>query len=162
MAGDRAQALLMILAHATADGIDTEAPSMTCASNFLCRWGRATSCSVAHSRHLAKVNWVTYFFALGECSKKMAPVPLEDEILNRYVRIAELLYHHITNEAAVKEIGKKLYSFGGIEMQRAVYYTFVHLFPTVRAGEADVFSVIRIHCKGEIERLWDGIGNWKY
>ena len=55
MAVDRAQALLMILAHVAADGIDTEVPSMACASNFLCRWGRAARCSVAHCRHLAKL-----------------------------------------------------------------------------------------------------------
>ena len=67
MAVDRAQALLMILAHVAADGIDTvplrpcslcraaRSVSLACASNFLCRWGRAARCSVAHSRHLAKL-----------------------------------------------------------------------------------------------------------
>ena len=69
---------------------------------------------------------------------------------------------NIGNEKVMKEIGKKLHDFGGIEMQRAIFYTFLHCFPLMRdsTGE-DVTFYIRGYAKNFFDISWNGIGDWQ-
>ncbi len=77
--------------------------------------------------HLSTVNWCHYFFDLQATCKQRTAVPLKPNIIARYCRIAELRYHHNQDVEIIKKIGKKLDLFGGIMMQRAIFYTFVHM-----------------------------------
>jgi len=107
-------------------------------------------------QHLAKVTWCHFFFKLTNDNL----LPLEDEILDRYIRIAKVLYYNITDKAAVKAIGLKLHYFGGLEMQQSIFYTFVHLFPRLENSHGRDFGEIRSMAKSNIEVYWDGVGEW--
>ena len=107
--------------------------------------------------HLATVTWVEYFF-------KEVPndMPLCNAILNRYIRVAELLYYNINNKELMKGVGLLLHRAGGTEMQRAIFYTFFHLFPKLRNAEGDDIGWVRYAAKIQIEKGWDRVGDWRY
>ena len=66
------------------------------------------------------------------------------------------------NEKAMKEIGTNLHLFGGIEMQRGVFYTFLHCFPLVKdSNGGDLTYGIRGYTKDFFDIFWDGIGDWE-
>ena len=93
-------------------------------------------------------------------------MPLNDRILDRYIRVAGLCYHNIDNETMMKEIGMNLHLFGGIEMQRAIFYTFIHCFPAMKKVDEDghhedIMLEIRGYCKDFFDFFWDGVGGWK-
>ena len=113
---------------------------------------------------LSAAKWVPYFFDFAATNQHRMAIPLDPKITARYGRIAQLLFYYNRDAEMIKKIGMELHLFGGIDMQRAAFYTFSHMFPKLkndRSGE-DMVSEIRSIMKTEIEENWDGIGEWKY
>ena len=62
----------------------------------------------------------------------------------------------------MKGVGLLLHRAGGTEMQRAIFYTFFHLFPKLRNAEGDDIGWVRYAAKIQIEKGWDRVGDWRY
>ena len=86
---------------------------------------------------------------------------LDAKILDRFVRVAELIYYNINDEATIKRIGMKLHDAHGLRMQQSVFYTFYHLFPQTRGRGGGHVDWLHHVATMKVEKLWDGIGGWR-
>ena len=81
-------------------------------------------------------------------------------------RLLKLIWDNIDDKEVIINAGKSIDKRGGFTAMQGNFYTFIKVLQYMLKKNKDIYNDLELmkigYMNKNIEKYWDGIGNWKY